>query len=49
MKDGFGRLYVNRSLVYEGYFKEDKRHGHGKVFTNGIVTFEGEFIDDVQQ
>lgn len=40
---------MNRSLVYEGFFKEDKKHGYGKVYKNGVVTFEGEFINDVQQ
>ena len=29
MRDGFGKIFKNGKLIYEGNFKENKKHGEG--------------------
>jgi MORN repeat len=49
LSDGFG---IYRSIygdVYEGYYKEDKRHGKGKLKTCMGTTFVDEWIDGIKK
>jgi len=32
--------------IYEGYFKDDKKHNYGKLKHNNRDIYEGEWIDD---
>ena len=43
MKSGFGRLYsIAENQIYEGHFKNNKKHGEGKIIdAAGIVIQRG--------
>lgn len=40
--DGFGVMIFSNGDRYEGYFRDDKRHGYGKYFWADGKTYEGE-------
>ena len=43
--NGFGNLFINNILVYEGYFSEGKKNGKGLLYFNNIerIYFNGIF------
>jgi len=46
-KDGYGKLIYKSGNLYEGEFKNDKRHGKGKItYTEYNITLEGIWIND---
>ena len=48
--DGFGKLYEDNFLIYEGEFKYGYRHGFGKeyyyIIENKFIITEGCFFED---
>ena len=48
LKNGYGKEYNSKRLIYEGNYLNDKRYGHGKIYDkDGIIVFEGEFINGI--
>ncbi len=47
LKDGYGILYYENGDLYEGYWRNDKRHGLGTLFTRlRDVICKGEWLND---
>lgn len=44
---GFGKLYRNNALIYEGHFNNSKFQGSGILYENGLKVYEGQFENDV--
>ncbi len=43
---GYGTIQCDGSVVYEGEFREGKKHGKGTLYwENGIVRYAGSFSD----
>jgi hypothetical protein len=38
--------YLNGQLIYDGEYKNNKRHGKGKEYYNGIIIYDGEYKND---
>lgn len=44
---GYGKLFRNNTLIYEGNFNNGKFQGNGTLYENGLKVYEGEFENDV--
>jgi hypothetical protein len=43
--NGYGKFIYNDGIIYEGYFKDGKRHGRGKIYSPRGTYYEGDWKD----
>ncbi|WP_281890279.1 stalk domain-containing protein [Paenibacillus sp. YYML68] len=47
LRQGFGKLYVDGELWYEGHFTGNRMNGFGKLYDKGRLVYEGAFENDL--
>ena len=47
LRNGFGKHVTSDGHVYEGYFKDNKKHGRGELTAaDGTVEYDGTWEED---